>query len=281
MEAGAAPAGCRRRHRRRADREGSGERIGAYRATTRPVEAWRRRHRKKEGAEAAATTAAEVEGETKPKGGKAAAAAKRTSKRARAEARPRVVSRSLRGVPRTELPGQRVVVTYSEEEALAAGESRPSGGHELVGCFIEVHWPLDAVWYRAQVVRFVEKKGAHEIVYSSDGVKEVIDLSKEEWKHVVKLVKTAYRGTVIRGSDESDYSDEMPNPSLLIHFDGYEFDDEAAECWVDENGEDDWCWEHAFKPAKSTTVVPALQPAVVPIPSPRVARARRCRCSSG
>ena len=74
----------------------------------------------------------------------------------------------------------------------------------------------------------------HEIVYQSDNVKEVLDLKKNEWKHVVKLVKTAYRGTLVRASDASDLSDETPNPMLLVHFDGYAFEDEASECWVDE-----------------------------------------------
>lgn len=174
-----------------------------------------------EGAEETEVAARSGEGGGSSKKRKGGGKAARKSKRAAAEARPRVASRFLKGVPRAELPGQRIVVTYAEEEALAAGETRPTGGHELVGCFIEVHWPLDAVWYRAQVLRYVEKKDSHEIKYTSDAVKEVINLNKEEWRHVIKLVKTAYRGTLIRASDESDLSDEMPNPSLLVHYDGY------------------------------------------------------------
>ena len=65
----------------------------------------------------------------------------------------------LRGVPRAELPGARIVVTYAEQQkpsgkgGAEAVAERPSGGKELVGMWIEVHWPLDKIWYRAQVRR--------------------------------------------------------------------------------------------------------------------------------
>ena len=36
-------------------------------------------------------------------------------------------------------------------------------------------------------------------------------------------------------------------------------------CWVDELGEDDWCWEHQFKPKMGMRVMPALETAVEPM----------------
>ena len=204
----------------------------------------------------------EVEMEAEAEDEPAAAGGRRRSNRAAAAniERAKKAARTLRGVPRAELPGQRIVVTYTDEEALAAGESRPTGGAALVGCYIEVHWPLDKVWYRAQVTRYVEKKDSHELVYLSDAVKEVLDLKKEGWRHVVKLVKTAYRGTLIRASAEE---------GLLVHFDGgaggFTIGDEEAECWVDEDGEDEWCWEANFRPPKGVHVMPALEPAVEPM----------------
>ena len=67
----------------------------------------------------------------------------------------------LRGLPRAELPGARVVVTYSEDQQpLGEGAELPQGGKELVGCYIEVYWEGDKIWYRAQVQKYHPMKGA-------------------------------------------------------------------------------------------------------------------------
>ena len=58
-------------------------------------------------------------------------------------------SNFLRNVYRPELPGMRIVVTYTEDSE--EGEAKPECGAELCGHFIEVHWPLDRAWYRAKV----------------------------------------------------------------------------------------------------------------------------------
>ena len=36
------------------------------------------------------------------------------------------------------------------------------------------------------------------IHYPEDNVTEMIDLHKEEWRHMTKTVQTSYRGTIIR-----------------------------------------------------------------------------------
>ena len=59
-------------------------------------------------------------------------------------------------------------------------------------------------------------------------------------------LRAAYRGVVMR---------HMPGKELLVRFDGYTDGDEAAECFVDEAGEDEWCWEEEFDAnAKRATV---------------------------
>ena len=78
----------------------------------------------------------------------------------------------------------------STRSAPNSSSSCSTAGHELVGRFIEVHWPLDKVWYCARVVRYVEKKDSHELVYTDDDVREVLDLKKEEWRHAMEPVKT-------------------------------------------------------------------------------------------
>ena len=113
----------------------------------------------------------------------------------------------LRGVPRPELFGKRVVVTYVEDEGGDDAAAKPTGGKELVNHWIEVHWPLDGLWFRAQVLKHHKgaSKSAHEqfsIHYPEDNVTEVIDLHKEEWRHITTTVTTSYRGTVIKSSIE-------------------------------------------------------------------------------
>ena len=85
--------------------------------------------------------------------------------------------------------------------------AKPTGGKELVNHWIEVHWPLDGLWFRAQVLKHHKgaSKSAHEqfsIHYPEDNVTEVIDLHKEEWRHITTTVTTSYRGTVIKSSIE-------------------------------------------------------------------------------
>ena len=48
-------------------------------------------------------------------------------------------------------------------------------------------------------------------------------------------------------------------PGLLVRFDGYALDAEEAECWVDEDGEDEWCWERKFKLYADGVVLPPLE----------------------
>ena len=112
-----------------------------------------------------------------------------------------------------------------------------------------MHWPLDEVWYRAQVTRYVEKKDSHELVYLSDAVKEVLDLKKEGRRHVVKLVKTAYRGTLIRASAGGRGSSSTSTAARAAHHRR-----RGGRARVDEDGEDEWCWEHndSARPRAST-----------------------------
>ena len=96
-------------------------------------------------------------GGRKPK----AKSARRVSNAAADPAAERTDEMYLRGVPRAELPGARVVVTYSEDQQpLGEGAELPQGGKELVGCFIEVYWEGDQIWYRAQVQKYHPMKGA-------------------------------------------------------------------------------------------------------------------------
>ncbi len=148
-------------------------------------------------------------------GGKARAKAARRqrAKEPREDERGRTDDAQLRGVRREELPGARIVVTYNEEQQpLREGDARPQGGKELVGCYIEVYWEGDAIWYRAQVLKHHPMKGggakycgtreSHSIYYPEDNVTEVVELHKETWRHIATTVKTSYRGTVIRSSRE-------------------------------------------------------------------------------
>ena len=96
-------------------------------------------------------------GGRKPK----AKSARRESNAAVDPAAERTDEMYLRGVPRAELPGARVVVTYSEDQQpLGEGAELPQGGKELVGCYIEVYWEGDKIWYRAQVQKYHPMKGA-------------------------------------------------------------------------------------------------------------------------
>ena len=171
---------------------------------------------------------------------------------AAAAAAPPKMGPHVRGVHRDDLPGTRIVVTYTEEEETIGADEKPEGGAELGGRFIEVHWPLDRAWsraeahtcacmhprirmyasashvharsarmgvrapcavyrYRAEVLRHVPSKRQHEILYLDDNVKEVIDLGKEEWRHVATVVRTAYPGVVVRGEEVEG------TPSLLSY----------------------------------------------------------------
>ena len=53
----------------------------------------------------------------------------------------------------------------------------------------------------------------------------MVSLEKEEWRHVKTMVRTAYRGMVIRSHSKD---------GLLVRFDGSAEGAEDAECWVDE-----------------------------------------------
>jgi hypothetical protein len=164
------------------------------------------------------------------------------------------VSRTLKGMPRAELPGARLVVIYSEEDVAAAADEKPTEGAALVGCFIEVHWPLDKAWYKAQVLRHIPARKntfeSYELLYVDDNMKEVVCLEKEEWRHVVAMIRTAYRGMLIRaakpGTDEE---------GLLVRFDVADSEDADAECWIDEDGDDEWCWEANFRRGKNMRVI--------------------------
>ena len=168
----------------------------------------------------------------------------------------------LRGVPREELPGARVVVTYNEEEQVADGVSKPSGGKELVGHWIEVYWAGDKIWFRAQVQKHHPAKGGAKatreqfsIHYPEDNVTEVIDLHDEEWRHITKTVKTSYRGTVIKASTEE---------GLQVSFDpGPGVPD--LEAMVDEDGEDEWCWEDEFLLTDDALLLPPIEQASEPM----------------
>ena len=88
-----------------------------------------------------------------------AKASKKQRLKAREQERAQTSATHLRGKPREELPGARVVVTYDEDQPLGASESRPNGGKELVGHWVEVYWEGDAIWYRAQVIKHHPMKG--------------------------------------------------------------------------------------------------------------------------
>ena len=70
----------------------------------------------------------------------------------------------------------------------------------------------------AQVTKHHPAKGAAktgreqmEIYYPEDNVTEVVDLGKEQWRHITTTVKTSYRGTVIKASSAE---------GLQVHLDG-------------------------------------------------------------
>ena len=62
---------------------------------------------------------------------------------------------------------------------------KPERGKALCGYLIEVHWPLDAAWYRCRVVRYLPRTRQHEVVYVDDDLRETLRMSDEEWRHVV------------------------------------------------------------------------------------------------
>ena len=154
----------------------------------------------------------------------------------------------LRGISRSELPGSRIVVVYTEEADVS--EAMPEGGPELCGHVIEVHWPIDRAWYRCRVLRVVpgRRQLMYEVLYVDDDVRETLDLAKEEWRHVNAQVRMAYPGLLIKPTEVDGV------PSLLVHFDGMESTPESAECFVDEDGEDEWLWESEFRPSKGVRV---------------------------
>ncbi|KAK4436775.1 Sister chromatid cohesion protein PDS5 [Sesamum alatum] len=54
-------------------------------------------------------------------------------------------------------------------------------GEELVGCKIEVWWPLDKVFYEGKVTSFDHLNKMHRVDYD-DGQHEILDLTKECWQ---------------------------------------------------------------------------------------------------
>ena len=58
--------------------------------------------------------------------------------------------------------------------------------------------------------------------------------------------RAAYRGVVVQYT---------PGKELLVRFDGYPDGDDAAECFVDEAGEDEWCWEEEYDASADRPVV--------------------------
>ena len=158
--------------------------------------------------------------------------------------KPTTNAHYLRGISRSELPGSRIVVVYTEEADVAeAMPAMPEGGPELCGHLIEVYWPIDRAWYRCRVLRVVpgRRQMMYEVLYVDDDVRETLDLAKEEWRHVNTQVRIAYPGLLIKPTEVDGV------PSLLVHFDGMEANPESAECFVDEDGEDEWMWESEFR----------------------------------
>ena len=51
------------------------------------------------------------------------------------------------------------------------------------------------------MLSFNKSKGTHEVLYTDDDIREALDLNKKEkWRHCNKLVKEAFRGTLVRAS---------------------------------------------------------------------------------
>ena len=105
-----------------------------------------------------ATAAAAPRGKRRSRSSKDARSAKRLrSAEERKMVRAVTNLTHLRGVPRAELPGKRIVVTYNEDQQLDESKqtAKPVGGKDLVGIWIEVYWEGDKIWYRAQVRAFL------------------------------------------------------------------------------------------------------------------------------
>ncbi|KAL0415552.1 UNVERIFIED_CONTAM: Sister chromatid cohesion protein PDS5 [Sesamum latifolium] len=87
------------------------------------------------------------------------------------EALPRKVSKSRHKKRKS---------TAAKKEASKVKDVSRCLGEELVGCKIEVWWPLDEVFYEGKVTSFDHLNKMHRVDYT-DGQHEILDLTKECW----------------------------------------------------------------------------------------------------
>ena len=67
-------------------------------------------------------------------------------------------------------------------EARAAAAEVSTGA--LVGRNIEVLWPIDRIWYPAEVLDFIVHDGTYMIEYMEDGEQEYLDLNTNDWREM-------------------------------------------------------------------------------------------------
>ncbi|XP_011073175.1 uncharacterized protein LOC105158208 isoform X2 [Sesamum indicum] len=71
--------------------------------------------------------------------------------------------------------------TAAKKEASKVKDVSRCLGEELVGCKLEVWWPLDGVFYEGKVTSFDHLNKMHRVDYT-DGQHEILDLTKECWQ---------------------------------------------------------------------------------------------------
>ncbi|KAI3455135.1 hypothetical protein Pfo_011798 [Paulownia fortunei] len=71
--------------------------------------------------------------------------------------------------------------TKSKEEASKVRDESRCFGEELVGCKIQVWWPLDEMFYEGKITSFDQLNKKHKVDYD-DGDHEILDLAKECWQ---------------------------------------------------------------------------------------------------
>ena len=143
-----------------------------------------------------------------------------------------------------------------------------------------MYWDGEDAWFEAEVLSY-DAKAQHlacvHYVVDAQEIDEDLLGQPDSWRykehHVKGRVATSVEGSrvvVTYEVDQHDGQGEVPRgyaglviayvapdvvgqePGLLVRFDGMKKGDEGAECMVDEDGEDDWCWGRSLRASSPT-----------------------------